>query len=305
MSSTSSSSSSRSYQPVIVAPVPLLGCHLVFGARVGTDPRPALARLRTLLSPESAIVGLGQPLVLALGAKVPGLRAFPALCGPGIAFPSTQGWLWIFLIGSDAGDLHDRARAVRAAVCEPGGGFSLRDEAATFQYRKGRDLTGFEDGTENPKDERALAAAIVSGRGDALDGSSFAAIQRYVHDLDGFGRLSSAAKEAVIGRSLETNEELADAHASVHVKRTAQESFDPEAFIVRRAMPWGGATESGSYFVAYGESLDRFERLLTRMAGLEDGIVDALLGISRPVSGGYYWCPPTRDGRLHLAALGL
>jgi putative iron-dependent peroxidase len=89
------------------------------------------------------------------------------------------------------------------------------------------------------------------------------------------------------------------------VKRTAQESFDPPAFVVRRAMPWGGVAENGSYFVAYGESLDRFERLLTRVAGLEDGIVDALLGVSRPASGGYYWCPPARAGRIHLAAIGL
>ena len=44
---------------------------------------------------------------------------------------------------------------------------------------------------------------------------------------------------------------------------------------------------------------------LRRMAGLDDGIVDALVGFSRPVSGGYYWCPPLRDGRLDLAALGL
>jgi hypothetical protein len=28
------------------------------------------------------------------------------------------------------------------------------------------------------------------------------------------------------------------------------------------------------YFVAYGESLDRFERVLRRMEGVEDGIVD-------------------------------
>jgi hypothetical protein len=50
--------------------------------------------------------------------------------------------------------------------------------------------------------------------------------------------------------------------------------------------------EHGLYFVAYGESLDRFERVLRRMAGLDDGIVDRLLSFTRAVSGGYYWCPP-------------
>ena len=47
----------------------------------------------------------------------------------------------------------------------------------------------------------------------------------------------------------------------------------------------------------------RFERQLRRMAGLDDGIVDGLLQFTRAVSGGSYWCPPTRDDRLDLSAL--
>lgn len=41
------------------------------------------------------------------------------------------------------------------------------------------------------------------------------------------------------------------------------------------------------------------------MLGLEDGTVDAIFRISRPVTGAVYWCPPARDGRLDLSALGL
>ena len=43
-----------------------------------------------------------------------------------------------------------------------------------------------EDGTENPKGEDAVAAAIVDGRGAGLDGSSYVAVQQWVHDLDRF-----------------------------------------------------------------------------------------------------------------------
>jgi putative iron-dependent peroxidase len=50
-------------------------------------------------------------------------------------------------------------------------------------------------------------------------------------------------------------------------------------------------------------SLDAFERMMRRMAGLEDGIVDALFSFSRPVTGGYYWCPPAQDATLDLSAL--
>ncbi|MGA8033207.1 MAG: hypothetical protein WCB48_12505 [Casimicrobiaceae bacterium] len=58
-------------------------------------------------------------------------------------------------------------------------------------------------------------------------------------------------------------------------------------------------------FIAYGESLDRFERVMRRTAGLDDGIVDGLFTISRPVNGAYYWCPPGAGAKLELRALGL
>ena len=57
-------------------------------------------------------------------------------------------------------------------------------------------------------------------------------------------------------------------------------------------------------FVAFGASVDAFERQLRRMCGLDDGIVDALFRFTRPISGAYYWCPPVRDGALDLRALG-
>jgi putative iron-dependent peroxidase len=41
------------------------------------------------------------------------------------------------------------------------------------------------------------------------------------------------------------------------------------------------------------------------MVGAEDGVADALFRFTRPVSGAYFWCPPMKDGRLDLSALGL
>lgn len=75
--------------------------------------------------------------------------------------------------------------------------------------------------------------------------------------------------------------------------------------MVRRSMPWASAHEQGLEFIAYGESLDRYERVLRRMVGLEDGIVDGLFSFSRPMTGGYYWCPPMLGDRLDLSHLGL
>jgi len=112
-------------------------------------------------------------------------------------------------------------------------------------------------------------------------------------------------QDNAIGRRKRDNKELDNAPSSAHVKRTAQESFTPEAFLLRRSMPWADTTRAGLVFVAFGRSLDAFEAQLRRMAGAEDGIVDALFTFTRPVTGAYYWCPPLRKGRLDLRAVGL
>ena len=289
-------------QQAILEPLPSHARYLSLSLRTFENPRAALDRLRARTAGWSAAIGLGAPLVEALGAEVLGLRPFPALSGPGVAFPSTQGAVWAFLPGEDRGEILDRALALRGALGE---GFSLDEEVEAFKYAGGRDLTGFEDGTENPREDAAIAAAIVTGRGPGLDGGSFVAAQKYGHDLPRFHALAGPAQDDVVGRRRTSNEELADAPRSAHVKRTAQESFEPAAFMVRRSLPWGGAGENGLYFVAFGESLDRFERVLGRMAGREDGVVDALLGFTRALSGGYYWCPPVKEGRLDLSRLGL
>jgi putative iron-dependent peroxidase len=128
-------------------------------------------------------------------------------------------------------------------------------------------------------------------------------VQRWVHDLERFRAFSRGERDLIIGRRHRDNEEIADAPPSAHVKRTAQEEFDPPAFVVRRSIPWASAREQGLEFIAYGSSLNRFERQLRRMAGLDDGITDALFRFSRPITGGYYWCPPIAGGRLDLAHL--
>jgi putative iron-dependent peroxidase len=117
--------------------------------------------------------------------------------------------------------------------------------------------------------------------------------------------MSPQEQDNSMGRRQVDNEELEDAPESAHVKRTAQESFTPEAFVLRRSMPWASDTKHGLVFVAFAHSFDAFEAQLRRMIGAEDGITDALFKFTRPLTGNYFWCPPMRDGRLDLSALGL
>ncbi len=288
------------YQPGILAtPVPPQARHLFFVLESTAALPAALDRLLPLVN-ERAVIGLGESLVRAMGAQVEGLRTFPAMSGVGVDNPSTQHALWCWLHGEDRGELLHRSRAVEAALAPA---LRLVQMTEGFRHFNGHDLSGYEDGTENPHDEAAIAAALVPAGREGLVGGSFAAIQQWQHDLDGFAAMPGQEQDHIIGRRKSDNEELDDAPASAHVKRTAQESFAPEAFVVRRSMPWVEGNRAGLMFLAFGFSLDAFEVQLRRMSGLEDGIVDGLYRMSRPITGGYYWCPPLQDGRLDLRAL--
>jgi putative iron-dependent peroxidase len=289
------------YQPGILAtPVPPQARHLFFALQSVEALPQAFDNLMNLVDGKSAVVGLGESLVKAMNVQVAGLRSFPALSGVGVENPSTQHALWIWLHGDDRGELLNRSTAVEAALAPA---LRLVQMNETFRHKDGHDLTGYEDGTENPHDEAAMAAALLGEGAEGLVGGSFAAIQQWQHDLKGFHALSAADKDNIMGRRLSDNEEIDDAPVSAHVKRTAQESFAPEAFVVRRSMPWIEGERAGLMFLAFGFSLDAFEAQLRRMSGLEDGIVDGLYRISRPITGGYYWCPPLKDGHLDLRAL--
>jgi putative iron-dependent peroxidase len=291
-------------QPGILAAPPLVARSVAFRMAPGADAKAALARLRDRFDVSRGVAALGTSLARAAGVEIPGLRVFPALAGAGVDVPSTQAAAWFLLRGDERGALFDATERVAALL---GAGFVLDDALDLFVYAGGRDLTGYEDGTENPKGDAAAEAALVAtGVGtDGVAGSSFVAVQRWVHDLVAFRERNAAERDSIIGRRRDTNDEIADAPASAHVKRSAQESFEPPAFMLRRSMPWADAHAQGLEFIAFGESLDRFERVLSRMLGLDDGVTDALFSFSRPVRGGYYWCPPVAHGRLDLSRLGV
>lgn len=289
-------------QPGILLPPPALARYLVFSLRPDTDPRECLLDLAESVNGTDVVVGLGASLLKSLDTEIDGLRTFPVSNGTSVDLPSTPAALWCWLRGSDRGELVHAARDIEQTLVSA---FDLTKVIDAFQYRDSRDLTGYVDGTENPEGEKATAAAIVSAQGEGLDGGSFVAVQQWLHDLDFVSSMEDEERDHVIGRRLSDNEEIEDAPESAHVKRTAQEDFDPEAFILRRSMPWAEEGGEGLVFVAFGKSFDAFEALLNRMLGKDDGIVDALFRISQALSGNYYWCPPIKDGRLDLQALNL
>ncbi len=283
-------------QPGILAAVPRAARFLLFQLAVDASPAAALDAIREVPGAGNCVVGLGSMTVKALGGEVPGLRELKPHVGPGFAMPSTPMALLIWVHGDDRGDLVHATHELVSTI-EPD--FELVQVIDAFRYRDSRDLSGYVDGTENPTGDDAVAAGI------AVDGSSFVAVQQWVHDLEAFDAKSEQERDETIGRRLSDNEEIDDAPESAHVKRTAQEGFDPPAFILRRSMPWADEAREGLVFVAFGHSLDAFEALQRRMTGEDDGIVDALFSFTRAETGSTFWCPPMEGDALDLSSIGL
>jgi putative iron-dependent peroxidase len=295
------------FQTGILEPVPAhgryLGCTLKADADVA-EVRRVLLALAAEVDGRSAVLGLGTGLVTRLAGAdaVPGLHDFQAPASARVALPATPLDLWLWLRGEDPAALLWQAEALVEQVSPL---FDVAEHLSAFRHAEGRDLTGYEDGTENPVGDAALATAFVDGQGAGLDGGSLLAVQRWQHDLAAFRAMPAGHRDLAIGRRLADNEEIEDAPETAHVKRTAQEDFEPEAFVLRRSMPWLAEGRGGLYFTAFAQRLDAFEAQLARMAGAEDGQVDALFSFSRPLTGATLWCPPMRDGRIDLRAIKL
>ncbi len=324
---TSAASLPAKPQAGILGELPDLGRYLFFtlgtqdnAKAAKTNLVAALTALRDVADGKAAVVGVGLSVGSALNVTVPGLRGFPSLttvktaAQPALKLPADTTALWCWLRsakGEDQGHLLHRSRHIEAALAPA---FKLTHVVDGFCHARspdvkdggrGRDLTGYEDGTENPKGKAAHTATVVAGQGEGLDGSSFVAVQQWLHDWQAINSMAQHTKDASIGRRQSDNEELEDAPASAHIKRTTQEDFNPEAFVTRRSMPWVQGQKGGLLFVAFGRTLDAFEVQMRRMAGLDDGIVDAVFSMSKPVNGAYFWCPPLQGKRLDLRQLGI
>lgn len=296
-------------QAGILTPVPRAARYLYFRLAQAEALPDCLEQLAQHDFGDSLVLGLGTQAIAAFGPgavqAIEGMRDLATLVGAGVTLPAVPVDLWCWLRGEDLGGLLHLGRRLEKLLAPA---LVLERVVDGFRYGRGpnghgRDLTGYEDGTENPAGAHARDAALVQGRGAGLDGSSFVAVQQWRHDLAAFDAMSTTEQDHTFGRQRGDNEEIQDAPASAHVKRMAHESFEPEAFVVRRSMPWTAGMDAGLLFVAFGRSFDDFEALLRRMAGLDDGVVDAIFGISRPLDGAYFWCPPAADGKLDLRAL--
>lgn len=209
----------------------------------------------------------------------------------GFAIPAAQHDLWLWLHGATPDSVFTIARL---ASRELGRCAEVVAEQPSFTYRSSQDLTGFEDGTENPPlDEAPMVATIPPD--EPCAGGSIVLLQRWVHDLDGFEALEFSDRELVIGRSFYGSVELEPDKQSPrsHVSRVVVHDEDGEELeVFRRSTSFGGVQEHGLMFLAFSADRARLHRMLVRMAGGEDGLRDRLTEFSTPVESAWYLAPP-------------
>jgi len=288
----------KNYQPCILQPLPEQAVYLTCNLNRSASLQQVTETLQSL-DTNNNVVAIGQSLLDRFNQTIPGMRAMPAFASKHIG-AGTATDLWCWMRGDDRGELLHRTRHIIRHLTPV---FDVVGTIDTYLYAGGKDLTGYEDGTENPVADAAIEAAILTSGEASINGSSFVAVQQWQHDLEEFDTFPGAKQDNLIGRRRSDNIEFDDAPESAHVKRTAQESFNPEAFLVRRSMPWSINLQAGLMFVAFGRSFDAFEAQLNRMIGGDDGIEDGLFQFSSVLNSAYYWCPPVIQRQLNLAAI--
>jgi putative iron-dependent peroxidase len=256
-----------------------------------------VARVRdagTTVAGVNVVVGFGPRLWRKIGGEhLPdGVDDFETITGvDGFSIPGAQHdlWMWLHASGPDAVFNLARMAAVELAPVA-----DVVAEQPAFTYQASQDLTGFEDGTENPPlDEAPAAVTIVNGQ--ACAGGSVVLVQRWVHDLDGFEALELSDRELVIGRTLHGSVELDESRQSPrsHISRVVIENDEgDELEVFRRSTAFGGVQEHGLMFVAFSADRARLQRMLERMAGAEDGVRDRLTEFSTPMASAWYIAPP-------------
>src|SRR5271156_1812651 len=197
--------------------------------------------------------------------------------------------------GATPGDLLFHIRAKRMDLCfeiaaqimgRLGDAVAAVDEVHGFRYFDDRDLLGFVDGTENPRGQAVIAAALIGAEDAAFAGGSYVITQKYLHDLAGWNALPTETQERIIGRTKVADIELDDSvkPTSAHNALTIIVENGVEVKIVRCNMPFGqpGQGEFGTYFIGYSKSPRTIEQMLQNMfVGRPPGNYDRILDFSR------------------------
>lgn len=247
-----------------------------------------LAERETTMGATNLVVGVRPERWASPGTLPDGLTGFEAdvVGADGFTMPATQHDLALWFAAASYDVVFDSvvdalARLAPYAV--------LAREIRGWAYHRDRDLTGFEDGTENPTLGQAPSYALVPD-GAPGAGGSVLLLQQWSHD-PAWLRLSDHEQEQAMGRTKPDSVELDPKPETSHVARSDQDEF---GHILRRNTAYGTVSDHGTVFVGFASSKAPLQRMLESMAGV-DGPRDELTRFATPLSGAYYWVPAASD----------
>ncbi|MEY9871599.1 putative iron-dependent peroxidase [Streptacidiphilus sp. MAP12-33] len=228
------------------------------------------------------------------GPRPSELHPFPALDGPVHRAPATPGDLLLHIRAQRADLCFETARLVTDRL---GDAFTVVDEVHGFSYFDERDLLGFVDGSENPQGAAATAAVHLTDEDPPFRGGSYVVVQKYLHDMEGWAKLTTEDQERAIGRSKLANVEFPDEDkpADSHVALNTIVGEDgKQRQILRSNMPFGavGTASYGTLFIGYARTPSVTEQMLRHMfLGNPPGTTDRILDFSTAVTGGLFFVP--------------
>jgi porphyrinogen peroxidase len=274
--------------------------YLEFDLLPGADGTDLVANVASLREPRTTVGGVN----LVVGFRPELWRAYAPDDAPadvagfnsdmvgagGFVMPATQHDVVVWVSGIAYDVVFDVAKAVIGAL---DGLAAVADETVSWPYERDRDLTGFIDGTENPDLIDAPDVALFAD-GHPGAGGSVLLLQKWVHDRLAWESLPVAQQEQIMGRRKPDSLELEDKSIHSHVGSTDQDRFGK---VFRRNMPYGSVTDHGTMFVGFSSDQQRLSAMLESMAGLHDGVRDALTDYSRPLTGAYYVVPSSASLR--------
>src|ERR1700753_4053213 len=219
------------------------------------------ANVRFPVSRASCVMGIGHDAWLRLGLPAPlpkELTNFAPIIGEKHTAVSSRGDLHFHIRADTTSICYDMAAAISDVLDAVA--VSV-EEVHGFRDWDSRSILGFVDGTENPHGQDREFFGMIGDEDPAYKGASYLFVQKYIHNLNAWKRLSVEDQEKVIGRYKPNDIEMADdvKPSNSHI---ALANIGDDLKIVRDNMPFGNMStnEMGTYFIAYASTFSTVQK---------------------------------------------
>ncbi|TGE71313.1 Dyp-type peroxidase [Weissella confusa] len=216
------------------------------------------------------------------------LETYTTLTGPEYSMPASEGDIFLHVRAGDEAVVYEVVRQFMVFL-DPIA--TVLDETKGFRYFEGRAIIGFIDGTEAPAEFEAADYALVGEEDPEYINGSYAFAQKWLHDMDFWGKMKTEEQEKAVGRHKFDDLELDDGEKfhNAHNVAAKIEVDGEEQKIVRMNVPFSDPAtgKTGTYFIGYSRYWSVTKAMLQQMVDMSD----FLLTFSTIQSGQLFFIP--------------